>query len=410
MKRTAIVVGAGLVGLGVAAELMRDGWQVTVLEQGPADGVGTSHGNAGMLVPSHFVPLATMGFLKTGLRMMLKRGAPVTVRWRPDADLLSWVTRFTLSSLAGDEQTRTQALLRLSLASRDQWERWADDFPHLARPGGAGLMMIARTAHGLEEEAEVGHQGSRLGLDVEILDADSVRRRQPGLEVKCEGGVWFGNDAHVAPHEWVQAMRHSLGSNLVSDTKVLGWQLSGDRWTGVKTNHGAMCADQVVLASGFESAQMARSLGVNMAIQPGRGYGYTLPGGARLTTPSLLVEDRVSLTPMGESLRVTSGMEIGATHQAPDPARVAHIRAGAERVFPGLASADWDQPLWTGWRPLSADGLPYIGRVPNLGNAWVATGHGMMGISLAAGTGRMLADLMGGHWPSVDPEAFRLDR
>lgn len=401
MKRV-VVLGGGMIGLFVARELLEAGHEVTVLEGD--DHAGTSAGNAGMIVPSHFVPLASPGMLKAGLRMFLRRGAPLKLGWDGRPEATRWLLTYLAHANAEHVRSSARPLVQLSLDSLDRYRRWAAQAG--VALGDQGLLMVARRGETLREEEEAAHFAQAYGLDVQVLDGDALRDLDPAIGPEAVGAIHFRDDAHLSPPQVLAALRQEVGPHVVS-AQVQGWRKGHQGVAAVRTDQGEMGGDVFVVAMGARSADMLAEAGGGVPLLPGRGYGITLDPLPQVMprVPALLMDDRVSVTPMQDGLRVTGGMEIGLWDQPVDQHRLANLKAGLGRHYPGLKDLVWDDArVWKGWRPLSPDGLPYIGRVAH--NVFAATGHGMMGVSLAPATGAMVAALIDGREPAVDPLPF----
>lgn len=414
MSRRVLVVGGGVIGLCTAYYAAARGLGVTVLDAGgPAD-EGCSYGNAGMVVPSHFVPLAAPGMVGLGLRYMGDPESPFYVRPRPSLALLRWGFRFWRAATAARVARASPVLRDLHLASRAL-------FLELDRlPGGIGLvqrglLMLCRTAHGLEEEARAAGHARALGVPADVLSAADAQAKEPGLRLDVAGAVHYPLDCHLDPVRLMRALRDALAGASVTiewNAAVTGWRASGGRVDGVDTARGPFTADEYVLAAGVWSDPLGRGLGLALPMQAGKGYTLTLPRPRqRPTVCAILSEARVAVTPMGDALRLGGTMELTGIDPSVNPARVRGIVKSVTRYFPDFTPADFDGvPAWCGLRPCPPDGLPYVGRPRRLQNLVVATGHSMMGVSLGPVTGRLVADLLCGAPPSLDVASLSPDR
>ncbi|NLG08201.1 MAG: FAD-dependent oxidoreductase [Deinococcales bacterium] len=416
MSRHVVVVGAGIVGLASAYYLRRAGFEVTVLERDPEERATTSHGNAGMVVPSHFVPLAAPGVVAQGLRWMADPRSPFYVKPRLRADLLAWGWRFWRAGTTAHVTRSAPLLLALNLASRDAYVELDAELGGGFAFERQGLTMLCATERGLEEEARVAALAAGLGMRAEVLDGREAQAREPGIELAVAGGVHYPEDAHLDPAAFMRVLQRRLAADGVAlrfGTRVAGFEATNGRVEGVRVAAGELVrADHVVLAAGSWTGALARPLGLRLPMQPGKGYSLTLERPSqRLRVPSILAEARVAVTRMGERLRVGGTMELAGFDEGANEARVQGIIGSALRYFPGLARAELETaPRWHGFRPCSPDGLPYLGRSPRHANLTVATGHSMMGVSLAPVTGRLVAQLVAGEAPQLDVTALRVDR
>lgn len=423
MRRHVVVIGAGVIGLMSAYHLRQRGYQVTVVERSESDRFTTSYGNAGMIVPSHFVPLAAPGVVAQGIRWMANPKSPFYVKPRLDPELLSWGWRFWRAGTAAHVRKSAPLLLALNLASRDGYVELNDELGGGFEFERRGLMMLCNTQRGLEEEAEVAVKARELGVTANVLDAAEVRALEPDIDMNVVGGVHFTEDAHLDPAAFMNVLQRRLESDGVElrfgvEAEGLGGAGMGSRLTGVRLRSlesGAvdtLKADHVVLAAGSWSGKVAAQMGIKLPMQPGKGYSVTIEQPTqRLSIPSLLSEARVAVTRMGESLRVGGTMELTGFDDAANELRMQGIFDAAQRYFPRLTREELEAPpRWHGYRPCSPDGLPYLGNSARYANLTVATGHSMMGVSLAPITGELVGELVAGEEPSIAIDALRPER
>jgi D-amino-acid dehydrogenase len=408
--RHAVVVGAGVVGLNAAYQLRRRGYEVTVLERDTSGRAVASTGNAGIVVPSHFVPLAAPGVVGQALRWMLDPMSPFHVRPRASLDLARWGWRFARSATAAHVRRSAPLLLRLNLASRRLYDELVADLGVDVGFTQRGLLLLCHTERGLEEEARTAAVAREMGLDARVLDAAAVRAMEPGAELDVVGAVHVAEDAHLDPGALMRALRAHLqrvGVRLEAGAEVVGLR---DRGSGVEATvrqHGVEvvhAADAVVLAGGSWSAALGRQVGLGLLLQPGKGYALTMERPSQsLRTAAILVEARAAASRVGDRFRIGGTMEVAGFDDRVNAARLEGIKRSAMRYFPALPRAELDAASpWMGFRPVSPDGLPYLGRAPRHPNVVVATGHAMMGFSLGPVTGLLVAELVAGETPSVD--------
>jgi len=417
MTRRVVVVGAGVIGLSAAHALAVRGHAVTVLDRSPERRDGCSFGNAGMIVPSHFVPLAAPGMVRLGLKWMLDPESPFWIRPRLDPGLIAWGWRFWRASTPARVARAEPVLRDLNLASRRCYEELAaaasglDDFGLVKR----GLLMLCRTERGLEEEAAFAARANDLGVPAEVLDARATAAADPGITMAVAGSVFFPLDAHLSPERFVGALERrcrSLGVAFRWGCDATGIRAAGRRIVAVETAAGDEPADEVVICGGAWSPLLARSLRLRLPLQAGKGYSLTLTAPPQLPRLcSICTEARLAVTPMGGTLRIGGTMEIAGLDERVDPRRVRGIVRSALAYFPALRESDFAgvEP-WKGLRPCSPDGLPYLGRPARYDNLVVATGHAMMGLSLAPITGRIVGQLVAGERPEVDVALLSPDR
>lgn len=405
-SKSIVVIGGGVIGLSVAFYAQRRGHRVTILERGTPDHDSCSRGNCGMVVPSHFVPLAAPGMVGLGLRMMWNPESPFTIRPRLNWDLLTWAVRFARAANAKHVARAAPLLRDLSLASRRAFEELAElpgaDFDLMKR----GLLMLCKTAHRLEEESAMAATAHRLGMEAEVLTPQETAKLDPGARFDIAGAVYFPKDCHLLPERFVTTLTRELeqgGAQFLWSTPFAAWRARSGRVEAIETSRGDLTADEVVLAGGAWSSAMARQFGVKLPMQPGKGYTLTLPNPPQLPSVcSILAEARVAVTPMASSVRVGGTMEIAASDDAINSARVRGILNALQQYYPDFRPEHFhDVPVWRGLRPLSPDGLPFVGRSRRFANLSIATGHGMLGLSLAPITGKLMAEILSDETPSI---------
>jgi D-amino-acid dehydrogenase len=415
-ERRVVIVGAGAVGLCCAFAVAGRGFHVTVLDASSGAAGSCSHGNAGMIVPSHFTPLAAPGTLAPGLKWLCRRDAPLGVRWRWSADLFEWFFRFWRTATTGCPGQAAPLLRDLHMASRQLFSRWNAAWNRPMHWSPHGLLMLCRTPRAFEEEIQLARRCTALGLDAEVLDPAALARIEPRVHPEVKGAVLHRHDAHLDPGKFMAALEEECiarGVDILHQTRAAGFVIEQSRISRVKTSSGEMHADEVVLAAGSATPPLARALGLHLPMLPGRGYSLTAPQpGPPLRHCALLAEARVAVTPLDGALRIAGGLELGAREQDPVcKPRLDAIRCAPTRYYTGFEPAQFaaHRP-WTGLRPCPPDGLPYIGRSRAGENLCVASGHAMMGLSLAPITGEIVARLLAAEVPGFDIRLLSPDR
>jgi len=412
MSKRVVIIGGGVIGLSAAAECAARGHRVTVIEAEPGRR-GASLGNAGMVVPSHFIPLAAPGMVALGLKWMWNPESPFYIEPRADWGLVTWALRF-MASATREHVERSAPLLRdLHLASRALYARLAEakDFGLVSK----GLLMLCQTTEALEEEEATARRARELGVPAEVVDAAGLAVLDPAMTMDAVGGVHYPQDCHLDPSRYVAALEERLraaGADLRWSCRVTGWRRDGVRLAAAVTSHGQIEGDEFVLCGGAWSDELVSGLGLRLPMQSGRGYSVTVPEPAQLPALcSILAEARVAVTPMGPALRFGGTMEITARDSPPRPRRVAGILKAVPAYFPAFRGIDLTGlPFWSGLRPCSPDGLPYLGRSRAADNLTVATAHAMMGLSLAPVTGEIVSQLIDDESPTIDLRLLDPDR
>jgi D-amino-acid dehydrogenase len=407
------VIGAGVIGLCSAFYLARRGHRVTVVDRGSPEHANCSFGNAGMVVPSHFVPLAAPGMVWRGLKWMWNAESPFWIKPRLDRELFDWGWKLWRAS-NGRQVERAAPLLRdMHLSSRAAFEELANDSEFgLVKKG---LLALCKTEHAFGEEAKAAESARALGIQAEVLDAAATARLDPGIRMDIAGAVYFPNDCHLSPERFMSGMRARLekaGVKFLWGSDVSGCGSSGGRIDSLHTSLGEIPADEFVLCGGSWSPSFARQLGLKLPMQAGKGYNLTLPRPRQLPEIcAILTEARLAVTPMGQSLRFAGTMEIAGLNEDVTPARVRGIIKAVPIYYPDFTGEDFaGVKPWCGLRPCSPDGLPYLGRTSRFSNLIVATGHAMMGLSLGPISGQLVAQIVSGVDPFLNIKQLNPDR
>ena len=412
MSKQIVIIGAGVIGLSVAAECARRGHRVVVLDRGDGS-QGCSLGNAGMVVPSHFVPLAAPGMVALGLKWMWNPESPFYIKPRLDMDLLAWAYRFWRSSTRSHVERAAPLLRDLNLASRAAYVRLAceEDFGLVQK----GLLMLCATEKGLEEEAHAATCARDLGIPADVLDARQTANLDPNVTMNIAGSVYFPRDCHLQPERYLAALQRRVlasGGSIERGTEVLGWKREAKALRAVATSSGDIQADEFILCGGSWSTKTAQDMGLRLPMQAGKGYSLTLPAPVeRPQICAIFTEARIAVTPMADSLRFGGTMEIAGLDESVTQRRVQGIIKAVPRYYPKFDPAQFEgiQP-WRGLRPCSPDGMPYLGRTQTAKNLTIATGHAMMGLSLALVTGELVGQIIDGERTSFDLEMLSPDR
>jgi len=409
-----LIIGGGIVGLTSAYYLQKRGYEVTILDKGDiAD--NCSFGNAGMIVPSHFVPLAAPGMIQQGIRWMFDSKSPFYVRPSLNANLVSWGLKFMKHATAKHVSQAAVPLRDLSLLSKKLYEGLAKEPDFDFELTKNGILAFYKTEKAAEEEAHLAARAIELGLDMAVLTADECRALQPDLKLDVLGAVHYRCDAHLYPTKLMNALLKYLlnnGVNVVRNKEVDKIETSGNRITKVFTGNTAWEADEYILAAGSWSPAVAKMADVKISLMPGKGYSFMEPEPQqRVSIPALLCEARVAITPMNGQLRYGGTMELDKINTRINMQRVKGIVESVPAYFPDLKPAvPAEKDIWYGFRPSSPDGLPYIGRCRKRENLIIATGHGMMGLSLGPATGLLVSQIVSGIATDIKMEPYALVR
>lgn len=410
-----IIIGGGIIGLSSAYYLQQAGYRVTVIDKEDFQH-NCSYGNAGYVCPSHFVPLATPGIIWKGLKWMFNSKSPFYVQPSLNGSLIDWGVKFAKSATGKHVASSAIPLRDIALLSQKEYEQWATipgfDFAYEHK----GLLEIFQTAPVAEHARHLVEKAHGLGLDTVLLDAAALQQLEPHTKINALGAILFKCDAHLYPQKLMQGLLNILrekGVQLLGNEEAVRFEKAGNSIQKVITAKNAYEAEEVVIATGAWSRDMAAMVNTKIPLMPGRGYSVTLQDSPyRVSYPAVLAEGRVAITPMdGNKIRFGGTMEIVPTATPPRYHRVEGILNAVKRYYPAF---DIPMPpteqLWYGFRPCSADGLPYIGRIRSYKNVTIATGHSMLGLSLGAGTGRLVKEIINGEKTGMDISPFAVER
>ena len=415
MNKQILIIGGGVIGLSAAYYCAQRGHRVTVIERNSEQLGNCSSGNAGMIVPSHFVPLAAPGMVALGLKWMWNPESPFYIKPRLNPELFAWGMRFWRAATPAHVRRSAPLLRDLSFASLACFEELAalpdGDFGLVKR----GLVMICKTQHTLDDEARFAARANELGVPAQVLDAKGLAQLDPDVTMDAAGGVYFPRDCHLLPERFLARLKQHAtraGVTFEWNTRVTEFARQGSCLTTVRTNKADFRADEIVLAGGAWSPLLGRELGLSIPIQAGKGYSLTLDKPRQLPQIcAIFTEARMAITPLAGKLRFGGTMELAGLKETINPRRIQGIIKNVPKYYPAFSPSDFAgiQP-WCGLRPCSPDGLPYLGRTRKYANLTVACGHAMMGLSLGPITGRLVAEILSGEKPSFDLQLLNPDR
>lgn len=410
------IIGGGIIGLSSAYYLQKSGWDVTVLEKNDFTD-SCCYGSAGYICPSHFVPMATPGIVKKGLKWMFNSKSPFYVQPRLDWGLISWGLKFIRSAKKENVDAAAIPLRDIAILSKAEYESWLNipgfDFAYEQK----GLLEIFQTEEYAGHAKHVYEKALALGLsDTRMISREELQALEPQTTVEGMGALLYNCDAHCYPVKLMQSLLvylKSVGVKLIPDQEVINFENKNGAVSKVVTKDAMYETDEIVMATGSWGMATAKLLGLKIPLIPGRGYSLTYEDSPyQLNYPALLMEGRAAVTPMdGNKIRFGGTMEI-TSHKTPVRMnRVQGILDAVKRFYP-----EYDVPLppvekvWYGYRPCSADGLPFLGRSERHSNVTIATGHSMLGLSLGAGTGKLVDELVNRRSTSMDLKPFKVER
>ena len=411
MGNHVVILGAGAIGRWSAYFLAKEGYRVTLVDRGDMKS-GCSFGNAGMIVPSHVIPLAAPGMVAKGFRWMLRSKSPFYVRPRLNAELLRWGRSFLNHSNEAHVNKSIVPLRDLSLFSSGLYQQISTEIESCDyRP--TGLLMAYQSDKVGEEEIEAAKVAESVGLVVAYLGADDVQKLEPDCRINVSGGVLYKSDGLIDPNQWMEFLNEELvrmGVEMLSGVELTSIEKTQNSVSKLYFGDRELRVDHIVIAAGAWSAKVAGFFGDQLKLLPGKGYSFVPEELPKLHQPTILCEGKVAVSPFGDRTRFGGTMEITSVNDRNiNKNRVQGIIDTIHKFYPEV-KIPFPSEIWSGFRPCSSDGLPYIGRGTNFENVFYATGHGMMGVSMAPGTGKLVADLISEKPAQISLEAFSLDR
>lgn len=408
LRADVVIVGGGTIGLCTAYYLHRAGIRPIVVER-KRPGAGSSLRNAGYVSPSHFIPLASPGIVARGLRWMLSSTSPFYIKPRAEADLIRWGLLFWRSATRKHVRNSMRLLFDLCMRSLRLYEELAARHGLTFDLEERGIVNLFRSERGkaaAEEEAALSRE---IGCRADLLDRGGLQTLQPDVEFRATGGLYFPGDSHIDPEKFMTAMTERLtaeGVQILTDEEVTG--ISSSSPAAVMTRDKEISADTIVIAGGAWSTGIARMLGLRLLVQAGKGYSVTIPRPLHCpTVPMILTESRVALTPFAQVFRLGGTMELAGVDTSITARRVQAI-IDAVPLYLGnvdVSPARTETP-WAGLRPVTPDGLPFLGRLKKHPGIIVATGHAMIGVTLAPVTGTLVTELLTTGSTSVPIDAL----
>jgi D-amino-acid dehydrogenase len=411
-KADVLIIGAGIVGLSTAYYLAKEGRSVIVLEK--TDGSDScSHGNAGFISPSHFVPLASPGIVSKGLRWMLNPESPFYIKPRLNTSLIKWGLNFVRNANTGHVERTKQLFADMSHLSRELHIDFAKTENVVIQ--NKGVLMQCSTEADMYHERELAKMAADLGIDTRILSIDELDELDPKVRHSGVGAVYFPGDSWMVPKDFIVNMKkalNELGVEIHYNQEVKGFNIDKAVIKSVQTDDLEFKGDEIVLAAGAFTPVLSKLMGNRLLLEAGKGYSVDYQDSKM--TPNLayiLVEARVAVTPMERFVRIAGTMELGGLNLDINPRRVAGFLKSVNEYLPDF---DYEKarslPVWAGLRPCSPDGLPYVGRDSKYKNLIVAAGHAMLGFTLGPVSGKLVTEIIEGRQTSLKIDQLAVNR
>ena len=407
-----IIVGGGVIGLSAAAFLLQQGRSVTIVEKNEV-GSGSSYGNCGLITPSHVAPLTMPGTFRKAWSMALNPRSPLFIKPTLNPGRLGWFLRTARKCNQKDALEAMKARAAILGSSRRLFSSLIAEHKLDCEWEEQGLLVAYKSREALEEENTVDILLRQHGVTVDILDGGEVQKMEPAFRSDVVGARYYPRDAHLRPDRFVSELLRvvkDLGARVMEQCAVEQFQIAGQAVQSIKTAHGDLRAAEYVLATGAWTPKLTKQLGLSIPIQPGKGYTVTMDRPAVCPSiPAILGEKNMAVTPWESGYRLGGTMEFSGYNRALNSTRIDAILEGAGEYLrepTGKGQVEY----WTGWRPMSFDELPFIGRAKRTSNLTVAAGHGMLGVTMGPATGKLVSEIVTRSPTHIDAEPFRLDR
>jgi D-amino-acid dehydrogenase len=411
MSKKVLIIGGGIIGLCSAYYLRKEGHSVTVIDKSDISS-GASFVNAGYISPSHIVPLSAPGMVKNGIRMMFNQASPFYLKPRFDLDFFKWAWNFNKSATAKHVIKSAPVIKEITVFSRDLFEQMKNDQLFDFHFEKKGLLMSYQTSKFEKKESNLASIARDQGLKVEHIDKQKLREMEP--KMKAEGAFYYLDDAHSTPDDFMKSLYSYLktqGVQFFTNEEVVDFEKNSANITSIITNQQQIKFDELIIASGSWSPILAKKLGIKMLVQAGKGYRINVKRNTEINYPAILTELNTAVSPMDGFTRFGGTMEIAGVNTNINKIRVQQIANNAKVFYPSIAiTSDEIESAACGLRPVSPDGLPFIGRSNKLENVCFATGHAMMGWSQAHATGKLISEIISEKETSLNLNPFSVDR
>lgn len=405
----AVIFGAGVIGVASAYFLAKAGWRVTVVDRGRVGG-GCSHGNCGYVSPSHILPHAGPGAIRSTLATLFQRNSPLKVRAGTVLRSLGWFRGFARRCNERDMLHAASGIAALLNSSRTLYGEMLRDEALDVEWDESGLFFVFHSMKAFEHYQHVDELlRTKFNYPAERFDKAALLAKEPALKPEAVSGAFlYRMDAQLRPDRLLKgwhAVIEKLGVTVIENCEVTGMTSRG-----AETTNGSMNADAFVFALGAWTPMMNEILGVKVPIIPGKGYSITMPRPKLCPRhPMIFEEHRVAISPFQSAYRIGSTMEFAGYDDSMNRSRFQLLMDGAT-LYLKEPLTEPVQEEWWGWRPMVYDGKPIIDFTPKHSNVLIAAGHGMLGLSMATGTGKLVTELLTGTTTHVDPAHYSFSR
>jgi len=413
MSKKILIVGGGIIGICSAYYLSKSGHDVTIIDKYGMNS-GASYVNAGYLSPGHIIPLAAPGVIKQGLKWMFNSSSPFYVEPRINLDFFKWLYAFNKSCSNSNVKNSILPIIEISLLSQDLLKDIKNknkmDFHYDQK----GLLMLCKTEKSLEKEKDVVDLAIQNGLRAKMLNQSEIKKIEPNINIDSIGAAYFYCDHHTTPGELINELKDYIqkkGVKCITNTEIESFEIKNNKIESVNISNQKLVYDEYILSAGTWTSKLCKKLGIDLLLQAGKGYSINHSSKTEISCPAILVEPKCAITPMNGFTRYSGTMEISSINNKIRKNRVNAICNAVESFYPSITIPENDRDAaGYGFRPISADGVPYIGRSNKLKNVVIATGHAMMGWSMSTGTGKIVAEIIDDKKTSINIDRFNPNR
>ena len=408
-----LIAGGGIIGLMSAYYLERAGHKVTIVDKHNFL-TNCSAGNAGFIVPSHYVPLAAPGMVWKALKWSLNNKSPFSVQINLQKERLKWGLEFIKASTVKNVKNAAPFLFEFNNYSKSLYKELSQNKGLQLEYKESGLLLLCRSQKVFLEEMKIANEANKLGIKAIILNQNEVNEFSDGIEFDVCGAVYYPGDASISNNTFVIGLMKYLEEkniNLIKNSELTNFSIKAGRIVKAGNINEQYKFDELVICTGYQSQKIFKKLNIKTLVQPGKGYSFIHPAPLQVKTPLILVDARVAISPYDNYTRFGGYMAIGDSENKIKNKRIQGMVESINKFIPEIELKEPNEnKIWSGMRPCSVDGLPYIGRVKSYKNVIVATGHSMMGVSMAPATGKIIEELISEKPLSYDIAPFDPER
>ncbi len=392
-----LIIGGGIIGLFCAYYLSESNNRITILDKGPAN-EASSHGNCGLITPSHVLPLNSWPLVFNAIRSMRKGDAPFHIKPQVSRRFLSWGMQFLRNCNRSRVLDNARSIQELLVPSRAYYDEFFNKEEVQCNWRQNGIYFLFKNENEFDHFTKENELTSRFGQSAIRISKDELLEKEPAIREDVAGAWIYKDDSWLRPSELISGLKkilHNRGVEFVDSAEVVGFEKNKKRLISARTSKGIeIKSNHFILAAGAWSPLLASKMGSNLPIIPGKGYSITMENQQNSPTrPIIMMEKMVVATPWSNGYRLGSTMELAGYDSTLNSNRLNALRTGASEYLKTSFKGDQEE-IWTGWRPLTPDSVPIIGPSKKISNLTYATGHGMLGMSMGPATGKIVSGIL----------------